>query len=292
MDIHIKGRGRWMVFLVLSAILGVSAFAQRPADGGWREVASEAIDWRVDTSRARDAMAMPGMKWRHAETEHFVVHFEQEIFARKVARMAEFFYSYIGEDLEGAKDRYEGRSHVFIFRSGKDWKNFRTASEGVNEWAFSFVSGPTMFLQQAKDISSSGNVLAHEMTHLVVNRFLAVRLPPWLNEGIAEYYGEFAYPAFKGIKKSRRAQFSRMKTIYRLQELFDATTYPQETANALAFYKTAKYVVGWLRLDQAPDRFVPFVEAVSKSGYQAAFKEYYGLNSLDEVRAAFIKFAL
>lgn len=288
MDGHIKGWGRW--FLVL-ALAGASVFAQRPAEGDWREVSAEQMDSRLILDRGRDALGMGGMNWRHAETEHFVVHFEQEIFARKVARMAEFFYTYIAGDLEGAKDRLEGRSHIFIFRAEKDWKTFRAASGGVNEWAFSFVSGPAMFLQQAKDISSSGKVLAHEMTHLVMNRFLAGRLPIWLNEGIAEYYEEFAYPAFKGIKKSRRAQFSRMKTISQLQELFEATAYPQDTASVLAFYKTAKYVVGWLRLDYPADRFVPFVETVSKSGYLAAFQEHYGLNSLEDVRVSFLKFA-
>lgn len=249
------------------------------------------MDSRLLLPRGRQALDLPGMKWRHAETDHFVVHFEQEIFARKVARMAEFFFAYIADDLTGATDRLEGRSHIFIFRLEKDWKTFRAESEGVSEWAFSFVAGPAMFLQQAKDTTSSGDALAHEMTHLVVNRFLPSRLPPWLNEGIAEYYEEFAYPAFKGIKKSRRTQFPRMKTIYRLRELFEATAYPRDVGDALAFYKTAKYVVGWLRLEHPPDRFLPFVEAVSRDGYQVAFKEYYGLNSLDEVRAAFLKFA-
>ena len=78
------------------------------------------------------------------------------------------------------------------------------------EWTFSRVEGPVMFLQQAENTSSSGDVLAHEMTHLVMNRFFERRRPLWLNEGLAEYYGEFAYSAFKGVKKSKRAQFGRL----------------------------------------------------------------------------------
>ncbi len=269
-----------------------STKAVPPADPNWQEVSRGQLDTKNLIPRGQTALDMPGLTWRHVHTPHFVVHFEQEIFARKVARMAEFFYGYIGADLEGATDRLEGRSHIFIFRSEKDWKAFGRAVGDVPEWSFSQVSGPVMFLQQAADTSSSGDVLAHEMTHLVVNRFLERPPPLWLNEGIAEFYEEFAYSAFKGIKKSRRAQFRRLEKVYPLGPLFEATAYPADTASVGVFYQTAKYVVGWLRLDRPADRFVPFVTDLS-AGQDAlsVFAARYGLNSVAAIEAEFLKFA-
>lgn len=57
MDGHIKGWGRW--FLVL-ALAGASVFAQRPAEGDWREVSAEQMDSRLILDRGRDALGMGG----------------------------------------------------------------------------------------------------------------------------------------------------------------------------------------------------------------------------------------
>jgi hypothetical protein len=272
--------------------LGAGVLAGPPADPGWQEVPREQADLRILTPRGQTALDLPGLSWRHAQSGHFVIHFEQEIFARKVSRMAEFFYTYIAADLEGAWDRMEGRSHIFIFRSEKAWKAFGAVAGDVPEWSFSQVSGPVMFLQQAADTSSSGDVLAHEMAHLVVNRFLERPPPLWLNEGLAEFYEEFAHAAFKGIKKSRRAQFRRLDRIFPLGSLLEAGAYPQDTASVQVFYQTAKYMVGWLRLDRPADRFVPFVnELCAGQDVLTAFASRYGLDSLAAIEAEFLKFA-
>ena len=216
---------------VLSAVAGLAQTAQTdtapsafpqvpPADNGqWVDVAATNLDLDAITDRGRQILNLPDIDWKHAQTEHFVIHYEQAIFARKVARMAEFFYSYIAQDLQGAKDHVSGRSHIFIFRSEKRWKEFAKTAGDVPDWTFSRVEGTVMFLQQAENTSSSGDVLAHETTHLVMNRFFEKRCPLWLNEGLAEYYRVFAYSAYKGVKKSKRAQFGRLANPFPLEEL-------------------------------------------------------------------------
>ena len=211
------------LLLLCSAASLPARAAARGEDAVWSEVEEADMDTRALNDRGRKALALPGIGWKHAQTEHFVLHYEQAIFARKVARMADFFYSYIAEDLQGAQDRVDGRSHIFIFRNPKRWDEMRKAFEDTPEWTFSLVQGTTMLLQQADDTTRSGDILAHEMTHLVVNRFFTGRLPIWLSEGLAEYFEEFAYSAMKGIKKSKRAQFQRLRFEYPLAELFRAT---------------------------------------------------------------------
>ncbi len=266
--------------------------AARGDAGEWNEIEPADMDTRALNERGRQALTLAGMNWKHAQTGHFVIHYEQAIFARKVARMAEFFYSYIAEDLKGVTDRVDGRSHIFVFRSAKRWDDMRRQLGDMPEWTFSLVQGTTMLLQQADDTSRSGDILAHEMTHLVVNRFFTGRLPIWLNEGLAEYYEEFAYSAMKGIKKSRKAQFRRLAAAYPLKEILMATDYPADTRQAVRFYETAKYLVGFLLLEQDQGKFLPFMEDMLKdSDTVAVFARHYGLASMDEIEKAFRKFA-
>lgn len=258
----------------------------------WQEVAEDQIDLKAITARGMEILSLPGISWRHAQTPHFVIHYEQAIFARKVARMAEFFYGYVSQDLQAVKDRVRGRSHIFIFRSEKRWADFRKVALDVPAWTFSRVEGPVMFLQQADNTTQSGRVLAHEMTHLVTSRFFARPIPLWLDEGLAEYYGEFAYAAFKGVKKSKRAQFGRLEAPYPLGQLLYATRYPSGSKEVRSFYETAKYLVAFLLLDQPPHKLMPFMEQlVTGQDAAAAFAKNYGLNSVEEIQRAFAKFA-
>jgi hypothetical protein len=266
--------------------------AESTGTNSWAEVDLKHLDRLALTPRAKQVLESADLSWKHAQTEHFSIHYEQAIFARKVARMAEFFYNYIVDDLQGVKQQERGRSHIFIFRSEKRWREFCHASPGMPEWIFSQVEGPVMFLQQAENTSASGEVLAHEMTHLVMNRLFAGQPPLWLNEGLAEYYGAFGYAAFKGVKKSKRAQFGKLATPYPFEDLVYRTTYPREDWMVEAFYATAKYLVAFLMLDRPHEQFLPFLEDLLE-GTQVveAFGRHYGLYSLAEVEKEFRKFA-
>jgi len=261
-------------------------------NGQWAEVSKDNLDLAAITTRGRQILNLPGIDWKHSQTEHFVIHYEQAIFARKVARMAEFFYTYIAQDLQSVQDNVNGRSHIFIFRSEKRWKEFAKAAGDVPDWTFSRVEGTTMFLQQAENTSSSGDVLAHETTHLVINRFFEKRCPLWLNEGLAEYYRQFAYSAYKGVKKSKRAQFGRLANPLALDELLYTQIYPQDDSRVASFYATSQYFVAFLLLDHQPQAFMPFVDdLMSGADVKLALSKHYGLESMDDIQKQFNKFA-
>ena len=258
----------------------------------WVEIDASEVDMAALTPRGKQVLELEGIRWRHAQTPHFVIHFEQAIFARKVARMAEFMHRYIAGDLQGVSDHAEGRSHIFIFRSPKRWEEFRSALPGVPAWSFSQVENTVLFLQQADDAQSSGAILAHEMTHIIINRFFPGECPLWLNEGLATYYEEFGYAAFKGIKKSRRAQFSKLKEIYPLKSLFSRTEYPSQEWQIDSFYETSKYLVGFLLLDKPVSRFSPFMEdMIGEMDAPEAFSKHYGIETLQELEKQFRPFA-
>lgn len=192
----------------------------------------------------------PKFKWKHLQTEHFILHHDQKMFAAKVARMGEQFYAAISDDLPNLRDRIApARSHVFIVRDARDWQGIVANSPNLQSWAASVVHGNVMWLQETGTATADQmNTLAHEMTHLVFNRFLPVRLPLWLNEGLAEYYGEFAYRAAKGMGQSRGNAFRPLKRWTPLAELLTATTYPVDPEAAALYYTTSKYLTGYLLL--------------------------------------------
>ena len=279
-----------IVCLALVALVG-RAHAAAPRSE-WTEVEAGAYDDARMDDLAHRVVQGGEFRWKHAQTDHFVVHYEHGIFAAKVARMAEFFYGYISAELNSLADTTKGRSHIFIFREAKDWATFqKDYHQGGLEWSFSMVRGPVMYLQQAGDIGSSASVLGHEMTHLVLNRFLDGPVPLWLNEGLAEWYGEFAFSEFKGTKKSRRAQFSPLKDDIPVERMLSATSYPEDATSVGMFYQYAKYLVAFLQFEKGPGVLSAFVKDMADGrDVIEALSTHYGYASVEDFAKAFGKF--
>ena len=220
---------------------------------------------RLLTSEDRTLLTDASMKWRHLQTEHFVIHYNRRMFANKVARFGESFYHIISSDFPQWHDRQSpNHSHIFVISDSKTWNKILNANPTVERWAASFVHGQVMYLQEiGQQTSDKMDIFAHEMTHLVLNRHITKRVPLWLNEGLAEYYGEFAYRASKGMGQSKKQAFPPLKNAYPLNDLLNATQYPASPEEVTRFYATAKYLVGFLRLKQPAEKWMAFMTHLS-----------------------------
>ncbi|MCX6997594.1 MAG: hypothetical protein NTV49_11025 [Kiritimatiellaeota bacterium] len=293
-----QGAARLLVMWLAAA--GASRAAPPPASNQvarltdasiWKVVKADEMDTTACLSRDKTLIEEPGNKWKHAQTEHFVIHYEMELFALKVAHMAEFFYSYIPQDLQGSRDQTQGRSHLFIFRTEHRWKNFLESQSDQKAWVYSFVHGPSLYLQQADTRNKSADVLAHEMTHLVINRFIHGGLPLWLNEGVAEYYGEFANAAFRGTTRNPRLAFRSLREAMDLRTLLATAAYPGDNQAVHRFYQSSKYFVGFLLTKKPRDKFPAFLAAVAAGkAPEEALQEHYGFSDLKEVEKEFARF--
>lgn len=236
----------------------------------------------------------PEYRWKHLQTEHFILHHEQKIYATKVARLGEQFYAAISADLPNLQDRTSpARSHLFIFRNPRDWKRIVDGTAGLDPWAASFVRGNVMYLQElGTGTGQKMEMLAHEMTHLVFNRFLPVRLPLWLNEGLAEYYGEFAYKDARGMGQSKKAAFRPLRTWTPMADLLTATAYPVDPVEVNQFYTTGKYLVGYLLLRQPREKWDAFfARLLAGDTSLPALLETYGWADVEAVEKEFTRFA-
>ena len=241
--------------LPVHAALPVAAPAPEAQD-----IPTEAVDYAQLLPADIALIQNTNYKWKHLQTEHFILHHDQKMFAAKVARMGEQFYDAISADLPDLQDRVApARSHIFIFRNPRDWQAIVRESQGIDAWASSFVRGNAMYLQETGTTSADRmDTLAHEMTHLVFNRFLPVRLPLWLNEGLAEYYGEFAYRAARGMGQSKNNAFRPLRSWIPLAELLNASTYPADPLEVGRFYTTSKYLTGFLLLRMPREKWDAF----------------------------------
>jgi hypothetical protein len=94
----------------------------------WSTISDQSIsDW------GQAALAINPGKWKHGETEHFIIHFNRN--GEMIARRCENFYTEIKEFFGNRKDRMENhKSQVFAFYESSDWNKF-IAATGLHQFA-------------------------------------------------------------------------------------------------------------------------------------------------------------
>ena len=287
------GRASAALFLALALDAGALPPGAVPPPET-QDISAEAVDRKGLLPDDLAWLDNPAYHWKHLQTEHFILHHDQKMFAAKVARMGEQFYDAISADLPNLQDHVApARSHFFIIRDPRDWKQIVAGSPGVDAWAASFVHGNVMYLQETGTATSDKmDTLAHEMTHLVFNRFLPVRLPLWLNEGLAEYYGEFAYRAAKGMGQSKGNAFRPLRKWTPLSELLAATSYPADPLEVSQFYATGKYLTGYLLLRQPREKWDAFfARLLAGEPDLPTLLDVYGWTDVAALERAFAQFA-
>ena len=256
-----------------------------PRDVPLVEKAWEALANQDAGKDGKIALSIAPEKWKHAETENFILHFRRVTEAQKVAREVEFNLWHVATALGATKDRYSRKSHVFIFEDEQEWKKFKglLGSETM-QWAASFAAGDELFLNvrgggnSGPGTSFDSHTLAHETTHAVVSRLYRRkrRWPLWLNEGFAEYMGGASVAARKG-QPARHYQKALGKTDLSLSALESLKQYPTDMAAVHDLYDTAEKFVRFLMNDFPKDRFVTFIDAIlDGKGMQTAVLEVYG----------------
>jgi hypothetical protein len=246
------------------------------------------------TEKEKNALLEVDRNWDHAETQFFVVHYQQLGYARRVARMADYLYLYIAADLPGYKDQTEEKSHIVVVKDRDDWKEFLTLSATAPEWSGAYVHGKVMYVPDSDDRKQNADVVAHEMSHLVLNRFFLRPPPLWLNEGLAEWYETFGWEAFKGQKVNVDENLGTYENPFPLEQLFRMSSRDlgNDREKVSRFYNTSREVVGMLKLRKDQQAFVQFLQMITVEGKPAeqALKTVYGFENTAAVQAAFDEF--
>ncbi len=215
----------------------------------------------------RLALSINPTKWKHAETDNFIIHYRRVTEAQRVVREVEYDLWYVATTLKATKDRYEKKSHVYVFEDEKEWKQYLDQSNNPMKWAASYAHGDELFL----NIRGAGNsgtgtfdshTLAHETTHAVVARiYPRRRLPLWLNEGFAEFMGGASVASRKG-QTPRGFERDLRAADLPLDKLAETTSYPTTEASIHQLYQSSEKFVRFLMTELPKDRIVTFIEAM------------------------------
>ena len=231
------------------------------------------------------ALAIAPAKWKHAETDHFIIHYRRATEAQKVAREIEYTLWFVAQSLGATKERYAKKSNVYVFQDYGEWAHFRSDA-GVPNWSGSFAHGDNLFLH----VGGAGegfdsHLLAHETTHAVVARLYPhQRWPIWLNEGLAEYMGSATQAARKKLW-TKGMQEDLSSASLPLAELVAMTDYPakrneDETAErkeVARFYQSSQKLVRFLMNQFPKERFPKFIDAILEGApFENAIMKIYG----------------
>ncbi len=229
---------------------------------------------------AVEALAIPGIEWKHAQSEHFIYHFQQRWMAERAAAEAETYYDLIKKDLKITDDQWEVKGQIFLFETKETWKTF-VANTGVDRWSGGVCIGNEVFLlSPAAANPFTGSVLPHELTHLVVNRFVRGRLPIWLNEGVAEQQGRkhfVEYTKPKGFGFLLAPNVVSQDDYIPLDELTQANDYPADSKKVTTFYRESVRLVQFLIEDHPKQDFLEFLQAMADGlQFDHALDRVYG----------------
>jgi len=223
------------------------------------------------------AMAMiPEKEWHHAESEHLIIHYQHWAVRERLAREAEFYYWKIQNDLKLTNDLVKHKSHIFVFQEYSNWKKFQAQTDILNIGGVTIRHEFFCYYPKEKTKESSG-VVAHEMTHLVFNRFFVGDPPLWLNEGFAEYQAHNAYLVFYNQRYPvvAHADPSAVQKLD-LLEITGWTAYPEDPSTKAAFYMKSQLAAEVLVEKGGIERFVQFVQSmIENHDFETAFNRHY-----------------
>ena len=169
------------VFLLLFLLsCPVSVWAQINDSSSLADVEFSQLSQRDPNPLGEKALALHLEQWKHAETDHFIYHFAHSYVATPISVEAEFHYRVVAKELERDQPLTDIKSNVYIFERPEDWQQFQGLGE-LEKWTGGIHSQGSLFILRNPEQKFSGNLLGHEIVHLVLHRFYADGIP-WLVE--------------------------------------------------------------------------------------------------------------
>jgi len=233
-----------------------------------------------------DAM---GMKFRLFETPHYLVVSDAEAArAALFAKWCEPLYANLSRSLGMPLTQrvWDGKCMIFLFNAQKEFEDFAARFDHVDATrrnAYYWVEGlnpayPTLihlaFSLQAGDQQALQNLLTHEGAHTFFAVYQGrVRLPLWLDEGLAVYMALLNDPTLRQEKADSAAEIA--KSGRSLREFLER---PPDGVLTKAEYALAWSLVDYL-MEASRPKFKQLINAI-KGGQdeRAAVKTAYGFD--------------
>ena len=252
--------------------------AQEPSVTGLNsltEVEFSQLSQRDPNPLGEKALSMHPEQWKHAETEHFIYHFVHDYVATPVSVEAEFHYRVVAKELERDQPESDIKSHIYIFENPQEWQQFQSLGK-LEPWTGGIHSEGSLFIQRDPSYKFSGNVLGHEIVHLVMHRFYTAGIPRWLDEGFAQYMSKDAHASYqraRGYVSKPHSEAIAPQELMPLPVLL-AFTYPPSDRVRI-FYNESERLVRFLAETDKPS-FLKLLDALARhQPFETVLAEFY-----------------
>jgi peptidase MA superfamily protein len=268
----------------LAVSIGPAAFAQSPTSApglnALPEVEFSRLSQRDPTPLGQKALAINPKQWKHGETEHFIYHFVDSFVVTPLSVEAEFHYRVVAKELQREQPAGDTKSHIYIFQRPADWQQFQSAGK-LEPWTGGIQSQGSLFILRDPAYKFSGNVLGHEIAHLIIHRYYPDGIPCWLNEGFAQYVSKGARASYQRARNYTSKPHSQAiveEKLIPLTELM-AMTYPPSD-RVETFYDESERLVRFLALSDKAS-FLAFLDALGRhQPFESALVQSYGAKFL------------
>jgi hypothetical protein len=281
------------LWVSLSSVFGRDKISTDLQNLEWTEEGAQVL-----TRLGKAALELKDVEWKHAQSEHFIYHFTIPWMAERAAGEAEIFYSMIKEGLQIEKDEWEIKGHIFLFDQESLWGKF-VEKQGVDRWSGGFHRKGEIFIPSTPNpYPFIGSTLCHEMTHLVIQRFVKGSVPTWLEEGVAESMARNCFQAYARGRNYRFIfePFQVMEADYLpLREVVSGYDYPENPEKVSFFYAEALSLVKFFMENYPKIGFLEFLQEMADGKTSdTAFEKTYGtrFNNFEALEKDFRKFAI
>jgi hypothetical protein len=275
---------RHVILAGLSAVVlnVASSIACAAESNELKAVRFEDLSERTVSRLGDAALRIPSIQWEHAESAHFIFHIEKGFAVPQLAGIAEWAYARIKSDLGIKQDDFERKCHLYVFLNQEAWQEFAKSGK-MDEWTGGWCTGRELFFWSRPHFKFQGSTLPHELTHLVLYRFVGGDIPLWLNEGLAEFEGIRVFRAFlktRGYDLRGGADKLDRDRYISLRSLTNALDYPRAKEEVTAFYIESQRLVKFL-YDQYGGK-APLLRLLTRlregARFETAWNEVYSGN--------------
>ncbi|HYJ06300.1 MAG TPA: hypothetical protein VEX43_14290 [Chthoniobacterales bacterium] len=256
------------------------AFAQPPTStpglNALPEVEFSRLSQRDPNPLGAKALAINPQQWKHGETEHFIYHFVDSFVVTPISVEAEFHYRVVAKELRREQPAGDTKSHIYIFQRPADWQQFQALGK-LEPWTGGIHSQGSLFILRDPAYKFSGNLLGHEIAHLVLHRFYPAGVPCWLNEGFAQYVSKGAlasYQRARNYNAKPRSQAIAADELIPLAKLVEMTQPPSDRIET--FYDQSERLVRFLAVTDKAN-FLTLLDALARhQPFDSALAQNYG----------------
>jgi hypothetical protein len=208
---------------------------------------------------------------------------------RTMADEAEFARDYMYKLFPGP-DHPVDPALLFLVNRGDLWKKAVNRHK-LREDGLAMQLGRELYFKDDSTQRQRPDRIAHEMVHLRLAELHPQRVPLWLEEGLAGYYGWLCSVSYHGrndVALMRSQPPLDEASLLSLDDLLAVKSYPADAERARTFYRQSEDLVGALALILEREQIPVFVSAMANplegETPRELFRRAAGLDNESEVK--------